>query len=41
MSEPASRLAVLVVEVLIIIYYTLLSIKLYRIEKKIDEIRKR
>jgi hypothetical protein len=41
MSEPASKLLVLIVEVLIIIYYTLLSIKLDRIEKKIDEIRKR
>lgn len=41
MSEPASKLMVIIVEVLIVIYYTMLSIRLDRIEKKIDEIRKR
>ena len=41
MSEPASSLSVIIVEVLIFIYYTLLNVKLDRIEKKIDEIRKR
>ena len=41
MHEPASSLMLIIVEVVIVMYYYLLCLRLDRIEKKIDEIRKR
>ena len=41
MHEPASNLMLIIVEVAIVVYYFLLCLRLDRIEKKIDEIRKR
>ena len=41
MHEPASSLMLIIVEVVIMVSYFLLCFRLDRIEKKIDEIRKR